>query len=127
MGKHRVVGCVAAMALLVAAVGCSSSRGAGGATSVMDRVAVVGVVSSLKAGSPVGFAPEMLAEVTNPESILPVGALVVPVAASLDEQGDKASVDAVVSVAGQPDARYWVLLERRDGSWVVYMTIPLDL
>ncbi len=87
---------------------------------------MLAAVAALTPGDPAGFTPEALAGVEDLSLVLPAGARVEPVDATIDITGDLASVDAVVRVAGQPEQRYWVFMQQRDGQWLVSMTIPLE-
>lgn len=94
--------------------------------AAVDEKKVVRAVAALRPGREGGFTAESLAAVDDLDSVLPPGATVLPVDGSVDVVGDLASVDAVVRAEGHPDRTYWVFLERRDGEWLVYLTLPLD-
>ena len=95
-------------------------------TGAADREMLLDIVSSLRPDSSAGFAPEVYAAIEDPQQILPVGATLIPVAESLVADGDFAMMDAVVTVPGAADLRYWLFLERRDGVWVVSGTLELS-
>ncbi|MEY4372435.1 MAG: hypothetical protein RL219_1204 [Actinomycetota bacterium] len=123
---------VAGALLVLSVAGCTggssgekSSDAGPKPASAADRKAISAAVGALDPSSGVGFAPEVFEQVSDPAQILPVGATVRVVDDTFIVEGDRATVDAVVSVPGAADAKYWLFLERRDGAWLVAGTLEL--
>ena len=130
--RTRWSGAAGAVLLVMAATSCSgggsgeeSSTAGPKPASAADRRAITEAVNGLEPSSGVGFVPEVYEQVADPSQILPAGATVKVIDDTFVVDGERATVDAVVSVPGAADAKYWLFLERRDGTWLIAGTLEL--
>lgn len=98
-----------------------------GAASPGDpqRAAAEAVVRSLAAENDAGFAPEVL-DAVGDQDILPPDAQVEPVPRTWEREGELATVEAIVHTENGGADRYGVVMENRDGEWLVIMTVRLS-
>jgi hypothetical protein len=139
MSPSRVFVCVlvAIMVVVVVVAACSPSKNSSKSSSTpsappttvaqaaAERLAAVKVVKSIRPGSAVGFDPAALRAASIPQSILPAGATLSPVAGSFDLRGASASLDVVMRVPGRALQTYWVLLRKVHGRWAIAGTFAL--
>lgn len=135
MRRSRVSACVLVAIMMVAA--CSPSKDSSKSSSTpsappttvardaAERLAAVKVVESIRPGSAVGFDPAALRAASKPQEILPAGAKLSAVKGSFDLRGLAASLDVVMSVPGSAPQKYWVLLSKVHGRWIVAGTFAL--